>query len=153
MQKPDWEIFEPAPVKYQLEDLEKWTRREGIGTVTETKIRGNGTTDAATQFRNLLRLAKAGKKISTTVEVKARNRQTNLELDVTFKADDAGLETPAAKILDDIGRWSLPEFEGTINLKAESIPINEIRELIKNTIKTDDPKTKLALEIKPKREK
>jgi predicted transport protein len=153
MQKPDWETFEPAPVKYQLEDLEKWTRREGIDAVTETKIRVNGTTDAATQFRNLLRLAKAGKKMSTTVEVKARNRQTNLELDVTFKADDAGLETPAAKILDDIGRWQLPEFEGTINLKAENIPINEVRELLKNTLKTDDPKLKLALEIKPKREK
>ena len=149
----EWEIFEPAPPKVQLEDLEKWTRREGIDTVTEARIKVSGTTDAATQFRNLVRLSKAGKKISTTVEIKARTFQTNLSLDATFRTDDAGLETPAAKILDDIGRWSLPEFEGTITLKAEKMPMNEIRELLKNTLKTDDPKLKLALEIKPKREK
>jgi hypothetical protein len=149
----EWEIFEPQPPKVQLEDLEKWTRREGIDTVTEARIRVSGTTDAATQFRNLVRLSKAGKKISTTVEIKARTFQTNLSLDATFRTDDAGLETPAAKILDDIGRWSLPEFEGTITLKAEKMPINEIRDLLKNTLKTDDPKLKLAIEIKPKREK
>jgi hypothetical protein len=149
----EWETFEPQPPKIQLEDLEKWTRREGIDTVTEARIKVSGTTDAATQFRNLVRLSKAGKKISTTVEIKARTFQTNLSLDATFKADDAGLETPAAKILDDIGRWSLPEFEGTITLKADKMPMNEIRELLKNTLKTDDPKLKLALEIKPKREK
>jgi hypothetical protein len=128
-------------------------RREGIDTVTEARIKVSGTTDAATQFRNLVRLSKAGKKISTTVEIKARTYQTNLSLDATFRTDDAGLETPAAKILDDIGRWSLPEFEGTITLKAEKMPMNEIRELLKNTLKTDDPKLKLAIEIKPKREK
>lgn len=149
----EWETFEPAPPKVQLEDLEKWTRREGIDTVTEARITVSGTTDAATQFRNLVRLSKAGKKISTTVEIKASTYQTNLSLNATFKADDAGLETPAAKILDDIGRWSLPEFEGTITLKAEKMPMNEIRELLKNTLKADDPKLKLALEIKPKREK
>jgi hypothetical protein len=149
----EWETFEPAPPKVQLEDLEKWTRREGIENITEARITVSGTTDAATQFRNLVRLSKAGKKISTTVEIKARIFQTNLTLDTTFKADDAGLETPAAKILDDIGRWSLPEFEGTITLKAEKMPINEMRELLKNTLKTEDPNIKLALEIKPKREK
>jgi plastocyanin len=149
----EWATFEPAPPKVQLEDLEKWTRREGIDTVTEARIKVSGTTDAATQFRNLVRLSKAGKKISTTVEIKARTYQTNLSLDATFRTDDAGLETPAAKILDDIGRWSLPEFEGTITLKAEKMPMNEIRELLKNTLKTDDPKLKLALEIKPKRER
>jgi hypothetical protein len=98
-------------------------------------------------------LAKAGKKITTKVEIRARTYQTNIQLEASFTADDAGLETPAAKILDDIDRWQLPEFEGTINLKAEKIPINEIRELLKNTLKTDDPKLKLALEIKPEREK
>jgi hypothetical protein len=149
----EWETFEPAPPKVQLEDLEKWTRREGIENITEARVTVSGTTDAATQFRNLVRLSKAGKKISTTVEIKARIFQTNLTLDTTFKADDAGLETPAAKILDDIGRWSLPEFEGTITLKAEKMPINEMRELLKNTLKTEDPNIKLALEIKPKREK
>jgi hypothetical protein len=149
----DWEVFEPQPPKVQLDDLEKWTRREGIDTVTEARIKVSGTTDVATQFRNLVRLSKAGKKISTTVEIKARTYQTNLSLDATFRTDDAGLETPAAKILDDIGRWSLPEFEGTITLKAEKMPMNEIRELLKNTLKTDDPKLKLAIEIKPKREK
>jgi len=87
------------------------------------------------------------------VEISARTFLTNLTLDVTFKADDAGLETPAAKILDDIGRWQLPEFQGAITLKAENIPINEIRNIIKNTLKTDDPKLKLALKIKPKRER
>jgi ABC-type dipeptide/oligopeptide/nickel transport system ATPase subunit len=149
----EWETFEPAPPKVQLEDLEKWTRREGIENITEARIIVSGTTDAATQFRNLVRLSKAGKKISTTVEIKARTYQTNLTLDATFRTDDAGLETPAAKILDDIGRWSLPEFEGTITLKAEKMPLNEIRELLKNTLKTEDPNIKLALEIKPKREK
>jgi hypothetical protein len=133
--------------------LEKWTRREGIENITEARIRVSGTTDVATQFRNLVRLAKAGKKITTTVEIRARTSQTNIRLEANFSADDAGLETPAAKILDDIGRWSLPEFEGTITLKAEKMPMNEIRELLKNTLKTDDPKLKLALDIKPKREK
>ena len=150
--KPDWETFEPAPVKIQIDDLEKWIRRESIETVTETKIKLTGTTDAATQFRNLLRLAKAGRKVSTTVEVKARSRQTNLDIDITFKAEDAGLDTPAAKILDDIARWQLPEFEATINLKAD-MPTNEVRELIKNTLKIDDSNLKLALDLKPKREK
>ncbi|MDH5690135.1 MAG: DUF499 domain-containing protein [Candidatus Bathyarchaeota archaeon] len=149
----EWETFEPAPPKIQLEDLERWMRREGIDTVTEAKIRVAGSTDVATQFRNLIRLAKAGKKISTTVEIKARTSQTNLTLDATFRADDTGLETPAAKILDDIGRWALPEFEGTLTLKADKIPINELRELLKNTLRTEDPSTKLSLELKPKRVK
>jgi len=121
--------------------------------VTEAKIRVSGSTDVATQFRNLIRLAKAGKKISTTVEIKARTFQTNLTLDAAFRADDEGLETPAAKILDDIGRWALPEFEGTLTLKADKIPLNELRELLKNTLKTEDPNTKLSLELKPKRVK
>ena len=149
----EWETFEPAPPKVQLEDLEKWIRREGIDTATEARIRVFGTTDTATQFRNMVRLSKAGKKISTTVEIKTRTFQTNLSLDATFKTDDAGLETPAAKILDDIGRWQLPEFEGTITLKADKMPINEIRELLRNTLKTYDPKLTLALDIKPKRER
>jgi hypothetical protein len=149
----EWEPFEPAPPKVQLEDLERWRRREGIDIVTEAKIRVSGSTDVATQFRNLIRLAKAGKKISTTVEIKARTFQTNLTLDANFRADDEGLETPAAKILDDIGRWSLPEFEGTLTLKADKIPLNELRELLKNTLKTEDPNTKLSLELKPKRVK
>ncbi len=72
-------------------------RRESIETVTETKIKLTGTTDAATQFRNLLRLAKAGKKVPTTVEVQAHNRQTNVDIDIDFKADDTGLDTPAPK--------------------------------------------------------
>ncbi|MEM2463818.1 MAG: DUF499 domain-containing protein [Candidatus Bathyarchaeia archaeon] len=151
--RPEWEIFEPAPPKIQLEDLERWTRREGIETVTEATIQVTGTTDAAIQFRNLIRLAKAGRKVSTTVEIKARTYQTNLTLDVTFRADDAGLETPAAKILDDIARWSLPEFEGTINLKAESISIDELKRLLKDTMKMEDQNIKLSLKIKPKREK
>ena len=129
------------------------TRREGINTVTEAKIKVSGSTDVATQFRNLIRLAKAGKKISTTVEIKARTYQTNLTLDATFRADDTGLETPAAKILDDIGRWSLPEFEGTLALKADKISVNDIRNLLKNTLKTEDLNTKLSLELKPKRVK
>ncbi len=149
----EWETFEPAPPKVQLEDLEKWTRREGINTVTEAKIKLSGSTDVATQFRNLIRLAKAGKKISTTVEIKARTFQTNLTLDATFRADDTGLETPAAKILDDIGRWSLPEFEGTLALKADKISVNDLRNLLKNTLKTEDLNTKLSLELKPKRVK
>lgn len=149
----EWETFEPAPPKVQLEDLEKWMRREGINTVTEAKIKLSGSTDVATQFRNLIRLAKAGKKISTTVEIKARTSQTNLTLDATFWAEDTGLETPAAKILDDIGRWSLPEFEGTLTLKADKILIDDLRNLLKNTLKTEDLNTKLSLELKPKRVK
>jgi hypothetical protein len=147
------ETFEPAPPKVQLDDLTKWTRREGIDSLTEARIRVTGTTEAAAQFRNLIRLAKAGKRIATTVELKARTYQTNITLDATFKADDTGLDTPAAKILDDIGRWALPEFEGTITLKTDKMPIDELRKLLKDTIKTEDPNVKLALEIKPKREK
>jgi len=146
------EIFEFAPPKIQLEDLEKWIRREGVTAITEAKIKINGSTDVATQFRNLIRLAKAGKKIFTTVEIKTRTYQTNHRLEANFQADDTGLETPAAKILDDVARWQLPEFEGTISLKAENIPINEIRDLLKNTIKTENQNVKLGLEIKPKRE-
>jgi hypothetical protein len=76
-----------------------------------------------------------------------------MRLEANFQADDTGLDTPAAKILDDIARWQLPEFEGIINLKADNIPIHEIRELLKNTLRTDDSNTKLSLEIKHKREK
>ncbi|MEJ5292255.1 MAG: DUF499 domain-containing protein [Candidatus Methanosuratincola sp.] len=147
------ETFEPAPPKVQLEDLEKWTRSEGIENITEAKIRVTGTTDAATQFRNLVRLAKAGKKIATAVQVEARTYQPNLKLEVSFRADDEGLETPAAKILDDIARWQLPEFQATINLKAEKIPIRELHDLLKNTFRTEDQNIKLSLEIKPEREK
>ena len=151
----EWETFEPQPPKIQIEDLEKWMRREGVDTVTEARIKISGSTDVATQFRNLIRLAKAGKKLSTTVEIQARTFQTNLTVNISFKADDAGLETPAAKILDDLGRWSLPEFEGTLTLKAENnpIPLNELRDLLKNTLKTEDPNTKLSLELKPKQVK
>ena len=148
----EWENFEPAPIKVQIDDLEKWTRREGIEKITEAKIRLTGTTDAATQFRNLLRLARAGKKAVTTVDIKTRIHQTNMQLEVRFQADETGLDMPAAKILDDIARWQLPEFEATINIKAD-MPIHEIRDLLKNTLRTDDSNTKLALEIKYKREK
>jgi len=78
--------------------------------------------------------------------------ETNLRLDCIFEADDTGLDTPAAKLLDDIGRWTLPEFEGQITLKAEKIPINELKELLK-TLRTEDANTKLGLELKPKQVK
>ncbi|MGB9882271.1 MAG: DUF499 domain-containing protein [Methanomassiliicoccales archaeon] len=146
------EIFEPAPPKVQLEDLDKWIRKEGITTITEAMIKITGPSDIATQFRNLIRLVRAGKRISTTVEIKTRTCKTDHELQANFRAEDDGLEAPAAKILDDIARWQLPEFEGTIALKAESIPINEIRELLKNTIRSENQDIKLALEIKPKGE-
>lgn len=147
---PEWELFEPAPIKIQLEDLERWRRREGIETTKEAKIKVYGSTEIATQFRNLIRLAKAGKKISINVEIKARTFQTNLKVDTTFIADDTGLETPAAKILDDMGRWSLQEFEGMITLKGEKekISILELKELLKNTLRTEDQKAKLSLVIK-----
>jgi len=79
----------------------------------------------------------------------------SVDCSISFKVDDAGLETPAVKILDDLGRWSLPEFEGTLTSKAENnpIPLNELRDLLKNTLKTEDPNTKLSLELKPKQVK
>lgn len=150
---PEWETFEPAPPQLQLEDLGRWVRREGIESISEAIIQISGTTDAAIQFRNLIRLAKAGKRISTSVELKARAYQTNLTLDATFKALDDGLNKPAAKILDDIARWSLPEFEGTLNLKAERLTINELNQMLRGAIRAEDQNIKLGLKIKPKREK
>ena len=150
--KPEWENFEPAPVKIQIDDLEKWIRRESIDKVTETKIIITGTTDAATQFRNLLRLAKAGKKVSTTVEVKARNRQTNVDIDIAFKADDAGLRNSKRQNPRRFSKMATPEFQASINLKAE-MPISEVAKVLKNTLKTDDSNLKLALNLKPQREK
>ena len=149
---PEWETLEPLSPKLELEDLDKLIRRKGIETITEAVIEISGTSDASTQFRNLIRLAKAGKKVSTTIEVKAKTYQPpSLALEATFEADDDGLKSPAAKILDDIARWSLPEFKGTIKLKTENLPINELKQLLKTTIKTED--IKLGLKIKPKREK
>ena len=146
----EWELFEMAPPAVQLKDLDRWMHREGIDTLSEAKIKIRGSTDVATQFRNLIRLAQAGRRLLSKVELKARTFETNLRLECTFEADDTGLDTPAAKFLDDIGRWALPEFEGTITLQAEKIPVNELKELLK-TIK--DPNTKLGLELKPKRVK
>lgn len=149
----EWEEFELMRPKLLLEDLEKWIRRESIETITEAEIQMTGTSDIAIQFRNLIRLVKAGKKVSTIVEAKASTDDTNLKLDVRFKADDAGLETPAAKILDDIARWSLQKFEGTIKLKTEDLRINELKQLLETTIKAEEQNIKLGLKIKPKRER
>ncbi|MEM4234563.1 MAG: DUF499 domain-containing protein [Candidatus Methanomethylicaceae archaeon] len=145
--------FPPAPPKLQFEDLDKWIRREGIIAVTEAKIELLGTTDAAIHFRNLVRLARAGRKVLSEVSVTARVYQTNLKLDVNFSADEKSLDAPAAKILDEIGRWSLPDFKGIIILKAESFPVDELRKLLRSAISIDSPEIKLALEITPKREK
>jgi len=150
---PEWEVFEPNPPKILLDDLEKWTKREGIKTATEITLQISGTTDVATQFRNLLRLLRAGKKLSTSVEVKTRTFQTNLTLDATFKADDKGLEKPAAKILDDIAKWALQEFEGIINVKSDNIEIDDLRQMLKNTLKAEESTIKVGINIKPKREK
>ncbi|MCX7822178.1 MAG: DUF499 domain-containing protein [Syntrophobacterales bacterium] len=147
------EIFEPAPPKIQFEDLDRWIKREGVNEITEAKVRVIGTTDVALQFKNLVRLARAGRKVQTSVQIKSRTYQTNMILDVSFSADDVGLDAPAAKILEDIARWSLPDFEGIIQLKAEGLPINELRQLLKNTIGADNPDIKLGLEISHKRER
>ena len=149
----EWEHFEPAPPKVQLDDVDRWKRREGIETLTEVQIKVSGSSDAATQFRNLIRLAKAGKKIQTKVEITVRTYQTNLTLDATFSADDEGMENPAAKFMDDIARWNLPEFEATLTLKADKIEVNELQKLLKNTLKTENSNTKLSLELKPKQVK
>jgi hypothetical protein len=149
---PEWEPFEMATVNTQLKDLDRWVNREGVDTLSEAIIKLRGSTDVATQFRNLIRLARAGRRLTTKVKVSARVLETNLRLECVFEADDTGLDTPAAKLLDDIGRWTLPEFEGQITLKAEKIPINELKELLK-TLKTEDPNTKLGLELKPKQVK
>lgn len=150
--RPEWEPFEMAPPSTQLGDLERWVNREGIDTVSEAIIKVKGPTDVATQFRNMIRLARAGRHLVSRVKVTARTLETNLRLECTFEADDSGLDAPVAKLLDDIGRWALPDFEGEITLKAETIPINELRELLK-TLKTDHPNAKLGLELKPIRAK
>jgi len=146
---PETVPFEMLQPKIQLEDLDRWVRREGIETLSEALIRVSGTTDVAPQFRNLIRLARAGRRASTRVRTRTRIYQTNLTLDCTFEADDTGLDTPASKILDDMSKWSLPEFEGEITLKAEKLGVNELRELLRNTLKIDDPTIKLGLELKP----
>ncbi|MEM3380920.1 MAG: DUF499 domain-containing protein [Candidatus Bathyarchaeia archaeon] len=147
----EWETFESAPPYITLEDLDKWIRREGIETITEAKIQISGASAAATQFRNLLRLVRVGRKISTSVKMRTCTRQTGLLLDATFEAEDDGLEKPASKILDDIARWSPTHFEGTMHLKSDGIPMNELRQMLKN-IGTNNEDVKLALNIKHKRE-
>ena len=146
---PETTVFDMLQPKIQLEDLDKWIRREGIETLSEASIRISGTTDVAPQFRNLVRLARAGKRATATVNTTIKVYEPNLTLDCTFKADDKGLDTPASKILDDMAKWSLPGFEAEIMLRAEKIPINELKELLKNTLKVDDPNMKLGLELKP----
>ena len=79
--------------------------------------------------------------------------QTDLQLDCTFEANDTGLDKPASKILDDMARWDLPEFEGEIILEAKKIPVNELRELLKNTLTISDPNVKLGLMLKPNKVK
>ena len=146
---PETTVFDMMQPKIQLEDLDKWIRREGIDTLSEASIRISGTTDAAPQFRNLVRLARAGKRATATVKTTVKVYEPNLTLDCTFKADDKSLDTAASKILDDMAKWSLPNFEAEITLKAEKFPVNELKELLKNTLKIDDPDIKLGLELKP----
>jgi hypothetical protein len=87
------------------------------------------------------------------VEVKTRTFQTDMTLDVTFKANDEGLEKPAAKILDDIARWGLQDFGGIVNVKGDNIEVDDLRQLLKNTLKIEDSTIRVGMDIKPKREK
>ena len=150
---PVLEIFEPSPPKSLLEDLERWIKREGVKTATEATIKISGTTNEAIQFRNLLRLLRSGKKLSTTVCVKMRTFLTDLTLDVNFEARDEGLEKPAAKILDDVAKWVLPEFEGKIQIKSDNIEIDDLRQMLKSALNIEDSTIKVGMDIKPKREK
>ena len=151
---PEYETFEPMSPKLQLEDLERWVKREEIEEVTEAEITLVGSSDMAIQFKNLIRLLRAGKKASTKVKVEAGTYHDNrLKLNVTLEANDEGLDAPPTKILDELAKLSLPEFKGTINIKTESLPIDELKQLLKEIANAKDPNIKLGLRLKPKREK
>ena len=147
------EIFEPLPPSMLIEDLEKWARREGIEAATEVTIQISGATNAATQFINLLRLLRAGKKISTKVKVETKASLSDLRLEVTLEADEKGLEKTAVKILSNIAGWGLPGFEGSINIRGDDIQIDELKRQLRNTLGSEDSNIKVGLEIKPKRER
>jgi hypothetical protein len=134
-----------------IEDLEKWARREGIETATEVTIRILGATDVATQFINLLRLLRAGKKFSTEVKVKTKASSPDLKLEITLETDEKGIEKPAVKILNNIAGWGLPGFEGSIKIGGDDIQIDEIKRQLKNTLGSGDSNIKVGLEIKPKK--
>jgi hypothetical protein len=148
---PEKETFEPLPPRMLIEDLEKWARREGIETATEVTIRILGATDVATQFINLLRLLRAGKKFSTEVKVKTKASSPDLKLEITLETDEKGIEKPAVKILNNIAGWGLPGFEGSIKIGGDDIQIDEIKRQLKNTLGSGDSNIKVGLEIKPKK--
>ena len=150
---PEEEIFESLPPRMLIDDLEKWERREGVETATEVTVQILGATDAATQFINLLRLLRAGKKFSTKVKVETKASLSDLRVEVTLEADEKGLEKSAAKILSNMAGWGLPDFRGSINVRGDDIQISEIKRQLKNTLGSEDSNIKVGLKIKPKREK
>lgn len=151
--RPEVEIFDPLPVSTQLEDLSKWMKREGFGFATRIAITVTGSTSAAPQFRNLLRLLKSCKGSSVAVEAKVAFSKQKLSVDISFRAEDEGLDAPAAKILDGIPSWDLPGFEGKIVLQSEAIDLEAVKQHLESSLNIADESVRLALEIKPKREK
>ena len=146
------EDFLPLPVREQIDDMDRWSRRRGISGLTEAEISVSGSTDAARPFRNLMRLIEAGRKVTIGVDVRVQTSQEGLALNVEFKAEGKGLKM-AAKLLDVIPTLRLPDFEGTLIVKSDDkpLPVTELRDLIKNALGTDDPNVKLSLKLKPEK--
>lgn len=143
---PEWKQFEYMKPSSQLEELERWVRREGVEFLSDAEISLRGTSEVAPQFRNLLRLSSAGRRLSLSVKVTLGAENANLQLHCEFHSNEKGLEEDAAKILDDAARWNVSQFEGTITMKTDRWEIDELKDLLR-ALKSDAG-TKIALNLK-----
>jgi len=142
----DWERFESMMPTDELKELDVWIRREGVEYVSEAEISLRGTSELAPQFRNLIRLCQAGRTLSATVKLRVNCDSENTKLHCEFQCNEKGLTDDSAKLLDDVARWSISDFEGTLGLRTERWAIGEFKELLKTI--SPDPTTRIALTLK-----
>ena len=140
------EHFEPLKPSSQLEELDRWIRRDGVESISDAEITLRGNSELLAQFRNLIRLTSTGeRKLLPHVRVTVTGEEAGFRLNCEFEAEPTGLEKPAAKIIDDAARWALPDFRGTITLKADHLPVTELRGLLQSVKDTEDAKLELRL--------
>lgn len=143
----EWERFDPMPLNLLLEELDLWIRRDGIEYVSNAHIIVHGTSEVAPQFRNVVRLCQVKRTLSPNISVKINSESQNSKLRCEFECDEKGLEEESSKLLDDVARWHIQQFEGTIALSTQRWPVEELKELLKAI--RPDPATRIALELKP----
>lgn len=143
----EWETFELMTPSSQLEELDRWVRSEGVEFLSDAEITARGSSELIPQFKNFVTLSSAGRSLSPKIRLTLDSQDPNMKLHCDFECNEKGLEQPAAKVLDDAARWHIPEFEGTVSLKADRFKVSDLKTLLQ-TLKSQEPGTKLALKLK-----